>query len=450
MTNAGGSVTSDAAMLTVITPPSVSAQPSSITVNAGSMGSLSLTAQGSQPLAYQWNRISVPLTNGATMSGATTPSLTLLSASAADAGSYKCVVTNSAGSATSGLATVTVILPPWITTQPGDKTLSTGATATFNVGANGTAPFTFTSMKNGSPIANGGHISGATTATLTLASISDSDGGSYSCTVSNSAGGATSVEAALSVSHASAFTSQPSSQTLNACDSLVLSVSIGGTTTPTYQWMHNGSAIFDGTNSTYSVNAVTGVDAGTYYVQVTGDSVLNSSNAVVTVHDPVILAEPGDNCVSVNATNVFFVQACGDALKYQWYFAGSGSASGTALSGQTNSTLTIGPANTQNSGQYFCIMSNSFGSVTSRVASLGVDVAPTITTQPPNRAAVAGVSVVSPSEQKRVRRSRFNGRRTEPTSSARPTALIRSLQCSCPMRARINVMSARSCANRPC
>lgn len=390
VTNLGGSVTSAAAMLTVITPPSFLAQPTNVTVNAGSMASLSVTAQGSQPLVYQWMHSGVLVTNSATISGATSQSLTLLSASALDAGSYKCIVTNSAGSATSSLATVTVILPPTISTEPANQTMSTGSTVTFSVGVSGTAPFTYAWSKNGSPLANGGKISGATSAVLTVASIADTDAGSYSCTVSNNAGIASSDPGLLTVSHATAIISQPASQTLNACDSLVLSVAVGGVTIPTYQWMHNGSVIADGTNATYFLNTVSGPDAGTYYVQVTGDTVVNSSNAVVVVHDPSIFGQPADNCVLANATNVFVVQACGVSLSYQWYFIPSGSATATLLTGQTSSTLSVGPVKTQNAGQYYCVVSNSFNSVTSRVASLGVEASPTITSQPANQVVAVG------------------------------------------------------------
>src|SRR5207244_6044937 len=68
VSNAAGSATSSAAMLTVsaaAVAPSITAQPLSQTVTAGQPASFSVTAAGTAPLSYQWNK------NGAAISGAT-------------------------------------------------------------------------------------------------------------------------------------------------------------------------------------------------------------------------------------------------------------------------------------------------------------------------------------------------------------------------------------------
>jgi hypothetical protein len=257
----------------------------------------------------------------------------------------------------------------------------------------GTAPFVYSWMKNGALLGNGGNVSGVTGASLTLTGIGHADAGSYSCIITNTAGSASSSAALLTVSDASAILTQPTNQTLNACDTLSLTILVGGSTTPTYQWMHNGSIVLDATNATLSVPGITRLDAGTYYVQVAGDTVLNSSNAVVTVVDPVFLTEPSDNCVSVNGTNVFTAQACGANLSYQWFFASFGSATATSIDGETNFSLAVGPATSKNVGDYFCIVTNESGSITSRVAALGVEIAPAITSQPANQVKMVGNTV---------------------------------------------------------
>ena len=88
--------------IVVVTPPSITAQPQSITVTEGLNATFRVTAAGTPPLAYQWKK------NGADVTGATAATLTLSSISAADAGTYTVVVTNSAGRATSSPATLTV------------------------------------------------------------------------------------------------------------------------------------------------------------------------------------------------------------------------------------------------------------------------------------------------------------------------------------------------------
>ena len=106
VTNSAGSATSNAATLTVnaaATAPAISTQPANATVNAGSTASFSVSASGTAPLSYQWRK------NGIAISGATSSSYTTPATVAGDSGStFSVVVTNSAGTATSNNATLTV------------------------------------------------------------------------------------------------------------------------------------------------------------------------------------------------------------------------------------------------------------------------------------------------------------------------------------------------------
>src|SRR5207302_8117054 len=87
----------------------------------------------------------------------------------ADSGStYRVVVSNTKGSATSNAATLTVSaatgsekVAPTITTQPANQTVTAGQTASFAVTANGTAPLSYQWQKNGA------NIGGATSASYT-------------------------------------------------------------------------------------------------------------------------------------------------------------------------------------------------------------------------------------------------------------------------------------------
>lgn len=103
VSNAGGSVTSDDAVLTLKTPPTITAQPASTTVRPGKSARFSVAATGTTPFSYQWRK------NGANISGATSSTYTTPPTTAADNGSlFSVVVTNSVGSATSNDAILTV------------------------------------------------------------------------------------------------------------------------------------------------------------------------------------------------------------------------------------------------------------------------------------------------------------------------------------------------------
>ncbi len=90
----------------VIVAPTVSA-PASLTINSGDNASFSVTAAGGN-LSYQWRKDGNNLTDGGSIAGATSATLTITGAVAADAGSYDVVVSNVAGSVTSAAATLTI------------------------------------------------------------------------------------------------------------------------------------------------------------------------------------------------------------------------------------------------------------------------------------------------------------------------------------------------------
>jgi hypothetical protein len=106
--NAFGCVTSSWAMVSQAAPW-LASQPVSITTNAGSTVSFPVTALGQSPLYFQWYIGTQPLTNGANISGATNSSLTLSNVTTAASGDYSLVVTNSTGTVSNVVATLTVV-----------------------------------------------------------------------------------------------------------------------------------------------------------------------------------------------------------------------------------------------------------------------------------------------------------------------------------------------------
>lgn len=186
VSNAVSSLTSNPAALTVITPIVITAQPQSLTIVAGQKANFSVTATGTNP-TYQWQK------DGTNIVGAIARTLSLNGTTAADAGVYRVVVSNSAGSVPSADATLTVNVPPSITTQPTDVKIGVGGTATFTVVATGTAPLSYQWRKGNSAIL------GATSATLTLSNVQTSQAGNYAVDVSNVAGTTKSAAAKLTV-----------------------------------------------------------------------------------------------------------------------------------------------------------------------------------------------------------------------------------------------------------
>ncbi len=172
------------------TPPSIGTPPAAQSVTEGATVQFSVVASGTAPLSYQWRKNTTSLSDGGIVAGALTDTLTLTGVSLGDTGGYDVVVTNAAGSATSAAASLTVnpvLVAPGITTQPTAQAAPLGGSATFSVAASGTAPLAYQWRKGGAPLADGGNISGANAASLTINPVGAGDVASYDVVVSNAA-----------------------------------------------------------------------------------------------------------------------------------------------------------------------------------------------------------------------------------------------------------------------
>ena len=81
---------------------------------------------------------------------------------------------------------------------------------------------------------------------------------------------------------------------------------------------------------------------------------------------PSITTQPQSVTVAPGGSTSLNVSASGSSLSYQWFL------NGTAISGQTGSTLTISSAQTSDAGSYTVIVSNGAGNVTSAAATVTV------------------------------------------------------------------------------
>ncbi|HEU5133563.1 MAG TPA: PQQ-dependent sugar dehydrogenase [Steroidobacteraceae bacterium] len=115
---------------TASTAPSISSHPSSITVGAGQTASFSVTASGTAPLTYQWQR------NGVNIPNATSPTFSFTTTTGDNGAMFRAVVSNSFGSVTSNSATLTVLTnspPTGVITAPANGTnYRGGQTFTFS------------------------------------------------------------------------------------------------------------------------------------------------------------------------------------------------------------------------------------------------------------------------------------------------------------------------------
>jgi len=365
--------------------PTITTQPASQTVTIGQTANFAVTASGAAPLSYQWKK------NNSNISGATASTYITPPATVADSGAqFTVAVSDSVGTVTSSAATLTVTaapLAPSITTQPANRTVIAGQTATFSVTAAGTSPLSYQWRKNGAT------INGATAASYTTPATTTADNGAqFSVIVLNSVGSVTSGAATLTVNTLPSITGQPASQTVTAGQTAAFSVTAAGTSPLSYQWSKNGANIGGATAANYTTPANTTADNGAQFTvvvsNVAGSVTSNAANLAVTATPvaPSITTQPANRTVAAGQTAAFSVTATGTApLSYQWR------KNGANISGATSSSYTTPATTTADSGaQFSVIVTNSVGNVTSGAATLTVNTAPSITNQPVSQAVTVG------------------------------------------------------------
>ena len=179
------SLVTNSATLTVITPPVITIQPTNQTVVAGSDVTLFVGLTGSAPFTYQWRF------NGGNIVG-TNQTLVITNVQPANAGNYRVVITNLAGTVMNAAPVVlTVNYAPIITTQPVSRSVALSNNVALNVVAAGVPAPVYQWQRGGV------NIGGASSATLTLTNFQKSDEGSYRVVVTNLLGSAISSNAVL-------------------------------------------------------------------------------------------------------------------------------------------------------------------------------------------------------------------------------------------------------------
>lgn len=373
-TNSTTNCSATTGTFTVRSLPAINSHPSPQSVCSNSPASFSVTASGTG-ITYQWYNGATPLVNGGNISGATSPTLTINPVNLADASTdYYCIVSGSCmPPATSNTAALTVTERVVITAQPAaTQTLCTGTTANLTVGATG-AGLTYQWYNGATMLVDGGGISGATTATLSISPLALTDAstayhvvvtGTSPCTpVTSSNATLIVVETPNIVSHPVALNT--------VCDDDPVSLSIlatGGSLT--YQWYKGATPVVDGGNisgsNTDTLNFTpihTGDAATNYYCVVTNACTsISSTLAEVVVHlKPKIPAQSASVCSDLPFTvspvdgvpTAATVVPSGTTYTWSAPVVTGGLTGGTAQSGQPNISDTLSnPTNTAQTATY--------------------------------------------------------------------------------------------------
>jgi glucose/arabinose dehydrogenase len=360
--------------------PVIATNPQSQTITVGQPVTFTVAASGAAPFTYQWQR------NGSDISGATGASYTIGAVQASDnAATFRCVVTNASGNATSNSATLTVTsnqAPVAAITTPATGTLfSGGQTVAFagtgtdpEDGSLGGASFTWSIDLHHDTHTHPfiAPATGQTSGSFVVPTIGETSANIWyriHLTVADGQG----------LTHSVFRDVQPRTVSVTlATNPPGLSVDLDGAgrTTPYSFTGVQGITRGLGAPATQVVGGVTYAfvswsDGGARDHNIstpTTNTTYTATYQVVDTSAPLITTHPPSRGISVGQSTTFTVVASGPgSLSYQWQ------RNGTAISGATSASYVLNSAALSDNGAAFrCVVTNANGSTTSNAATLTV------------------------------------------------------------------------------
>jgi len=267
-------------------------------------------------------------------------------------------------------------IAPYIVQQPIGGIIGIGDSFTFKIKAGGTN-ITYKWYKNQSLIA------GANSDTFSITNATANDEEYYYCVISNNTKSIRSDKVFLTVGGAVYIVTQPDSITTNIDTTVVFKISAIGSDPINYKWYKNNILIPSATADTIYINKVQVSDEANYYCIAKNSLNSRTSNTVQLklYKQIVVVTNPTD--ATYNAGQVLNTYlSCIGALPITAQWRKDGIYYKPLITTNTGKVELYILLNANDDGKYDCVLTNSFGTVTSPPFYITVNKNLTFTTQP--------------------------------------------------------------------
>lgn len=169
------------------------------------------------------------------------------------------------------------------------------------------------------------------------------------------------------------ITAHPKDQSVTAGEDVAFSVTAEPTTGLSYQWYWNGVALAGATQSTLQLIPASALDAGRYFVLVSGSegSVASRPAELVVASPPVVVGEPSDLSILMGQPIQLSVSVMGSTpMTGQWF------KDGAPLAGRTQPLLFLASTTFSDGGAYQLRLTNALGSTASRLVNVSISLPP--------------------------------------------------------------------------
>ncbi|WP_424314217.1 immunoglobulin domain-containing protein, partial [Haloferula sp.] len=351
VSNAYGSVTSEGLQAIVGAPPAILTTFTDLPMVIGEEFRLEAEITGDGNLSYSWFRNGTFADNDYTGSEAV---LLIENVQDFHEGNYYFQASNEFGTAISEPFRLSAVLKPAVSQVPVNPSVPEGDDYTLSMVIEGTEPLSYQWYLNES------EIDGATNPTLLLPSVTLSDEGEYSLTVTNDYGVAQSGSIAFSVEAPAAVALSPESVQILSGTSTTLAATTYGSPTLTNQW-YEGS--LGDTSSPVGIDSpvlTTPVltESTSYWLRVSNEFGSDDSDLVnvTIVYPPEITSQVPSTEVLAGTEVVFDVGVTGtEPLTYSW------KKDGSPFGAANSSSLDLGSVSEDDEGSYQLFVSNAYG-----------------------------------------------------------------------------------------
>lgn len=344
VTEQAGCTDSDATVLTVYAPLSVSIPAPSGTCDGGSATLTANVSNASPPLSFQWYN------NGSLIAGATSSNYNVGSLSTGTTYNYSVSVTDAHNCPGSGSVSFAVSNPPTVSINDPAPACSGGSVALVSNTSGGTPPYSYEWSQAGIPVLGGNTATLNVTAPMSgsvqyTLQVTDINGCIATDNTAVTTGGSVSI-------------SIPPTSVCQGENLIISNANINGGTPPySYQWFYGGAPIVGANNSILNIPApVTGIY--NYVLQaIDASGCAGSGTASVGVNpQPVVTIEdPMPVCIGTPiVANAAII--CSSQPSHQWY------VNGNPIPGATSATLSL-PNPPVGTTTYTLIVTSEFGCV---------------------------------------------------------------------------------------
>jgi hypothetical protein len=320
--------------------------------------------------AYQWRK------DGVDLAGKTSNSLTIDPLATTDNGIYTCYVGNAKQSTETNPVLLSVKEKPEIVSQPTSALVTAGSDVPLSVAATGTTPFSYQWYKGVTPI-------GINASSHLVTGFNAAKEGAYSLTITNVCGN--------DITDAFSLYIEPNITVKNNdtlfCKGENVELNVNANFSSTYQWYKDGIAINSATTNKYTRASVALSDAGSYYCLVTSAYGVKATNSktILVSEAPEIALHPSSQWALTGSTFDITTTATGTSpLTYQWY-------KNAGLLGSGSRYIITNFHAVNDTGRYYCKVTNLCGTVNSNIAYLYTT--PIISLSPNNSSPCEGTNL---------------------------------------------------------